>query len=145
MSTYTFKLAQDFPFAQSLALATLDASKVLCNDVMLPRDYDEAGSYNPHNLGLYVIGHELGPICAVWAGNDQAALDNAVDADMLDCLLVEGDDAENEDYARLGNAGEPFDLSYTWVARVEWDAARDIKTLVKFARASESGADNLDF
>ena len=145
MSKYTLKLTQGFPFATCPISAELDAEKILCNDVMLPADFDEGSRYNPHNIGLYVIGHEFGPICAVWAGNDQDALDNAVDANMLDCLLVEGDDADNEGHAGLGNAGEPFDLSYAWMARVEWDATRDIQLIVKFARAAESGSDTLDF
>lgn len=142
---YTLKLTQGFPFASCPALAELDAERILCNDIMLPAEIDNSARFNPHNIGLYVIGHEHGPIVAVWAGNDQDALDNAVDANMIDCMLVEGEDADNENHARLGNADEPFDLSYAWIARVEWDAARDIQLIVKFARAAESGADTLDF
>lgn len=143
---YTLKLTQGFPFASCPALAELDAEKILCNDVMLPADFDEGSRFNPNNIRLYVIGHEHGPIVAVWAGCEQDALDSAVDAGMLDCLLVtDPDDQENENHARLGNADEPFDLSYTWMARVEWDATRDIQLIVKFARAAESGADTLDF
>lgn len=143
---YTFKLSQGFPFATCPTLAELDAEKILCNDVMLPADFDEGSRFNPNNIRLWVIGHEFGAICAVWAGCEQDALDNAVDCNILDCLAVtDADDQENENHARLGNASEPFDLSMAWMSCVEWDASRDIKLIVKFARAAESGADTLDF
>ena len=142
---YTLKLSQGFPFASAPSLVDLDAEKILCNDVMLHAEIDAGARYNPNNIKLYVIGHEIGPICAVWASHDQDALDNACDANMLECLLSENQDYEDESLTGLGNASELHDLSMVWLASVEFNPARDVQLVVKFARASEAGHDTLDF
>lgn len=101
---------------------------ILINDVVLP------GEYNPHNVRLWVIGHEHGAIVAVWAAHAQDAFDNAVDANRLDMLLAPAEDCERDDngYAMLGNAGEAFDLDYAWIAEVEFNALRDSVLLARF-------------
>lgn len=139
---YNLKLSQYFPFAQNPGLIELDGEKILINNVILPRSIDPEHAYNPHNVRLWVIGHEFGAICAVWASHEQDAFDCAVDCNMLDCLQVSEADAD-DDTARFGNASEPFDLSYAWTACVEFDAARDIALIVAIVRASENGKDTL--
>ena len=127
------------------ATCELEGDKILCNDVCLSRSIDpDASSFNTSKP--YVIGHEFGPICMVWAAHEQDALDNAVDANMLDCLMADNEDCDrdSEGYASLGNAGEAFNLDYAWMAEVEIDPARDIKLIVKLVRASEAGLNNVD-
>lgn len=140
---YTLTLKQNLPFAQNPRFCELEANRIALNNVILPPSIDPDSSYNPHNVRLWVIGHEFGAICAVWANHEQDAFDNAVDANMLDCLQIE-DSADIDDETRyLGNASEPFDLSHAWISEVEFDAARDIKLIVAIARASESGCDTV--
>lgn len=144
---YTLTLKQTLPFAQNPRFCELEGEKILLNDVMLPASIDASASYNPHNVRLFVIGHEFGAICAVWASNAQDAFDNAVDANMLDCLMCEDqnpNEEDEEDLARLGNAGELFDLSYAWIGEVEFDAARDIKLIVSIVRATESQQNTIE-
>lgn len=120
----------------------IDASLILCNAVNLPRNIDASTScFN--TASLYAIGHQFGAVCAVWADNVQDALDNAVDANMLDCFLAEEQNYEDESLTSLGNASELFDLSEVWMAEVKWDATRDIQLIVALVRASEAGDDNL--
>lgn len=138
---YTLKLKQDLPFASVPTLVELDGSKILLNDVNLPEHIEH--SYNPHNVRLWVIGHTFGALCAVWASCEQDALDEAVDNNMLDCLMAEGACEDEEDLTPLGNASELFDLSYAWIGEVEFDAARDIKLIVHLVRHTERGDDDL--
>lgn len=91
----------------------LDASRILCNDISLPDDH------NPHNVRLWVIGNEYGPLCAVWASHEQDAMDEAMDAGFLDSFKVEPENEEELDgCAFLGNAGEPCNLDYAWMQEV---------------------------
>jgi hypothetical protein len=143
---YTLTLKQSLPFAQNPRFAELEGEKILCNDVNLPKAIDPDNGYNPHNVRLWVIGHEFGAICAVFASHEQDALDSAVDGGMLDCLMAEDQNPpedEREGLAPLGNASELFDLSHAWLAEVEFDATRDIHLIVKLVRASAEGADTL--
>lgn len=140
---YNLTLCQNGPFSQNPRFAELDGDKILTNDVILPRAFDPENSYNPHNVQLWVIGHEFGAVCAVFASGIQDAFDSAVDGNMLDCLMAENQDYEDDTLTPLGNASELFDLTYTWIAAVEFDAARDIQLIVALARAAESGADTL--
>lgn len=120
------------------ASAELDAEKILCNEEpILP------GDYHPHDMRLWVIGHEFGGICAVWATNEQDALDNAVDLNVLDCLMAETQDYEDESLTPLGNASELFNLELCWVFPVEFQIERDWELLKAFARYDL--ADNLDY
>lgn len=98
---------------------------------------------NPYNVKLWVIGNEYGALCAVWGSSEQDALDEAVDAGMLDCLMAEEQDYDNEALTPLGNASELFDLDYAWMGEVEFDAARDIKLIVALVRESAEGKDTL--
>jgi hypothetical protein len=99
-------------------------------DVVNPDDYIPAGEFNPHNIRPWLIHNEYGTLAIVYASNEQDALDEAVDGDKMDSCLVQpeciltGTEGENpddctthdhkidEDVAYLGNASEPFDLTY---------------------------------
>lgn len=122
----------------------LEDEQIRCNDVTLPRES------NFHNVSLWVIGHEFGALCAVWS-SEHELLDTAVDLGLMDSFLVEDDHKECEedmgacDHALLGNASEPFDLTYCWYQRVELVPSRDWQLLCKFAEARGSGADTLYF
>lgn len=127
---------------------TLDASRVLTNDVVLD------GEYNPHNVSLWLVLNEYGALAAVWAGNEQDALDLAVDEGLLDSCSVEGpvsfDEKEqgyfDEDGAAvtlLGNAGEPFYLDNIGMRRVP-QSDMPVNLLVAFAEARGAGASTLE-
>lgn len=127
---------------------TLDADRVLTNDVTFD------GEYNPHKIGLFVISNEYGYVCAVWAADEQDALDVAVDADLMQGFAVEGpirfDDEEqvyvDEDgvtVTRLGNAGEPFYLDNCGCRRLPQNEMPEA-LLLAFAEARGEGAGDLD-
>lgn len=141
---YTLTLKQSGSFCQNPRFAELEGEKIITNDVMLPPEIDASSRYNPHNVRMFVIGHEFGAICAVFAGSDQDAFDSAVDADMLDCLKAENQNYDDESLTALGNASELFDLAHAWIGSVEFDPARDILLITALVRASESGADSLE-
>ena len=70
----------------------------------------------------YLIGHEFGTLCVSYGNNEMEALDNAVDAGFMDCLLMlEDDHAEYEangwhdSYIYAGNTSEPFWSEYLWI------------------------------
>lgn len=123
----------------------LGLERILCNDIHLPIP---KGGFNPHNVRLWVIGNEFGALGAVWASCEQDALDELVDSGLGDGLLVDEDhvksldQAEQDELAHLGNAGEPADLTYCWMA--EADIANDIPLLLMFAQARGAGAKTLD-
>jgi hypothetical protein len=104
-------------------------------DKISTRDFLDTKDYNPHNVRLWAISNEYGYICAVWGNCEQDALDNAVDANFMDSMLVaEPDEGEEDDYARLGNAGECFDLTYCGVTSIALsDIPRGISDLLKNA------------
>lgn len=113
--------------------------RIACNDVTLP------GDPNYHNTKLYVIGNEFGVCGAVWADNLQDAFDALCDEGFSAGLAIEEPVSEHdeEEVSRLGNAGEPHDLSNAWSGEVEFEPARDLKVLLKFAEARGAGAPNL--
>jgi hypothetical protein len=123
----------------------LDAENILANDVTLP------GEFNPHNNRLFVVGHEYGAICALWADCEQDALDTLIDEGKGDCFLVDEDDQakatpdEEEGWARLGNAGEPCDLDMAWIQEADLQPARDWRLLCAFAEARGGQYSTLDF
>jgi hypothetical protein len=89
------------------------------SDVVNPDDYIPNGEFNPYKIHPFLIHNEFGPLCVVYASNLQDALDEAVDGDKLDSCLVSPEDykeaeaeGHSDEYANLGNAGEPFDLTY---------------------------------
>ena len=135
---YTLTLKQSLPFPQNPRHAQLEGENILLNDVNLPEHIEH--TFNPYNVKLWVIGNEYGTLCATWGSCEQDALDAAVDANMLDCLMAEEQDHDNEDLTPLGNASE---LSHTWIGEVEFDAARDIKLIVALVRQSAEGDDTL--
>ena len=138
---YTLTLKQPFPFPQNPRYAQLEGENILLNDVNLPEHIEH--TYNPHNVTLWVIGHEHGALCAAWGSSEQDALDAAVDAGLLDCLMAEEQDYNNEALTPLGNASELFDLNSVWIGEVEFDAARDIKLIVALVREFAGGKDTL--
>ena len=106
----------------------LGEQDILLNDVTMP------GDYNPNNVRLWVIGHEYGPICAVWAANEQDALDEMLDQGYEQFLVADEDFDEALDregvYAHSGSAGEPCDLSYAWIKPIVLDEKRDFHVLL---------------
>ena len=119
----------------------LEDERILCNDVTLPTH-----RFNPHSVRLWVIGNEYGALCAVWAGNEQDALDEACDAGLLAGLAIDEPDSEDEDedIARLGNAGEPHDLTNCWMQTVRLNGPEDWELIARFAEARGACADTLD-
>ncbi len=138
----TLHLKQSMPFGSCPPFVELAENKILTNDVCLPRHID-AKAYNPHNVRLWVIGHTFGAICAVWASSEQYALDMAVDANLLDCFLIENPEDVTEETAYLGNASEPFDLSEAWIGEVSFDLLRDVDLILALVRRYEQGESTL--
>jgi len=141
--SFTLFLNQNLPFSHCPVSAELSIDKICTNNIILPSNIDSDCGMNPHGVRMFVIGHEYGAICAVWASNEQYALDNACDLDMIDCLLDDDQDCEDESLTPLGNAGELFDLSCAWIGEVQFNASRDIQLIVALVRASEAGLDTL--
>jgi hypothetical protein len=118
--------------------------RVLCNDVVFPWEA------HPHGMRLWAVGNEFGIVGAVWAGCEQDALDELVDAGLGDSFLVPEDDQasasedEQEEWAHLGNAGEPCDLTYAWIQPVDLSRC-GAPVLCAFAEARSSASDTLDF
>lgn len=113
---------------------------ILLNDPVLP------GEYNPHNVRLWIIGHEYGPIVAVWASCEQDAFDEMLDQG-YEHFLVQPEDVDpelEETYAYLGNAGEPCDLDYAWIDEVTLDPVKDLKLIIAIAEGRGAGNDNLE-
>lgn len=134
---------QNIPFAQTPRFAEIDAYNILLDNAQLPAEIDASDRYNPNNIRLWVIGHELGAICAVFAGCEQHALDQACDLNQIDCLMADDQDYDNSSLTALGNASELFDLSYAWIAEVEFEAKRDIQLIVAIVKARAECLDNL--
>lgn len=116
---------------------------ILCNDIILP------GEFNPHNKRLWIIANEYGILAALWANNEQNALDELVNRDMGKSLLVNEDtlknmtEEEQNALASLGNASEPCDLANVDVVPIAFDPSRDYKLLYKFAEARGAGIERL--
>lgn len=107
----------------------IDNKSILANDVTFQHEY------NPHNVRLWVIGHEFGAVCAVWAACEQDAFDEMVDSDLGDAFLISDEDIENdEEYAYLGNAGEAASLDNAWIEAVDLQK-QEIELLLAFAEA----------
>lgn len=91
--------------------------KIACNDIIFTDEY------NPNKTGLYVIGHEFGPICAIWGNNEGEALDNAVDLDLMDCMIIPEEEfqamteEEKDNCLCAGNADEPVYSDYLWIEK----------------------------
>lgn len=139
---YTLTLKQENgPFFSVPRFVELSGDKIALNNVVLPQHIDKESAYNPHNVQLYVIGHEFGAIAAVWASSESEALDEACDLNLLDSLMCEDQNPDNPDsneFTPLGNASELFDLSHVWTGIVEFMLSRDIQLIVDIIRASEN-------
>ncbi len=117
----------------------LETDRILCNDVIFPWEY------NPHNVCLWIVGNEFGVLGAAW-GNEQDALDEMADADLLSsCANDEehadhlADDRHSEcECTFLGNASEPYYLVNVWMQRVDLNAM-DKKDCVILADARGRG------
>lgn len=121
----------------------LSPEEILCNDIRLPGESHSGG------MKLFVIGNEFGSLGAVWAEHAQDAFDELCDAGLSDGLACEEpepeDEESEEEITRLGNHGEPHDLTNAWIQEVDFDPARDIAVLLKLAEARGMGATTLDF
>ena len=117
--------------------------RIRCDDIILP------GEFNPHNKRLWVTLSRYGALGATWADHIQEALDELVDRDLAGNILVDEadvakmDEDEQEELARLGNAGEPCDLTDVDVQEVVFKPERDWKLLCMFAEARGAGVSNL--
>lgn len=119
----------------------LDAKRIACNDITF------LWERHPHNMRLWVIGNEYGALGAVWASHEQDALDELVDRGLGESLLVGNADMDEEDmvdWASLGSAGEPADLTSVWLQTVRLDPTKDSLLCIAFEEARGSGADTLD-
>ncbi len=114
----------------------LDTDRILCNDITFPWEY------NPHRVSLWVVGNEFGVLGAAW-GNEQDALDEIADADLMVCQANDDEHAEHGEEcecAFLGNASEPYDLTNVWMQRVDVNAMdkRDLCTLAECRGAGQT-------
>jgi len=119
----------------------LDGENILVNDwPVLP------GERHPHNLRLWLIGNEFGPVVALWACNEQEAFDTMLDHNYEQFLVDEKDvedDPDGDKYTYLGNASEPCNLDYSWIKHVRLEKDRDFELCMKFAVARAMCLDNL--
>jgi len=81
---------------------------------------------DPGYSKLYVIGNEYGALCAVWQRNEQDALDEAWNADLLKGLAIDekyykeliAEYGDNAPVMYLGNASEPADAEHAWITKI---------------------------
>ena len=129
------------------AFIEVEPSRVLCNDVVLP------GERNPNHTRLWIGSAAFSNwptfLGAVWADNEQDALDTLIDEGLGEALLVEEealvsmDDDEREELSYLGNAGEACDLTNVGLEPVRFSVTRDRELLAMFKDARENGLANL--
>jgi hypothetical protein len=132
----------------SASFFDLEPRDIVCNDVILPSEFDHASRYNRHNVSMWLIGNEYGAVCAIFASHEKDALDSACNIGMMEEFLIHKDSTTglyDKDGTTLGNDGKLHDLDHCWVAEADLQAERDIKLIVKLARADEAGHDHLDF
>lgn len=132
-----------YPLSVSEDRLTLEADRILCNDVIAP------GESNPHKVGLWLVTGVFGPAAAVWSSNESDALDEAADAELMKGFHMDEDHVEDrtdedgeEHFARLGNEGDPYDLDDCHIQRIAW---KDIpkETQEAFLAAREEGVETL--
>lgn len=120
----------------------LNPDRIMANNVVFPWES------NPHKVRLFVVGNEFGPVAAAWADCVQDALDEAMDADLLNSFLVDDADKlwtdELDDCTPLGNAGELCDLTNAWIQEVDLTPSEtNVRLLVEFAEARGAGKETL--
>lgn len=115
----------------------VESKLILCNDIRLPRDS------NCHNTRLWCIGNESGVCGVIWADCEQDALDTLCDEGLSAGLMIEEKEAD-EETARLGNAGEPHDLTHAWIQAVDLSPEKHWQLLIWFAEARGGQWKNLD-
>ena len=142
MKTYTLTTTSNriMPHPQ---VHELKPEEILTNDVCFPWER------HPNRPKLWLIGNEFGAIAALWAVCKQDALDELCDQGLSGGLSAtdEPEDEEERDeweerIVRLGNAGEPHNLDYLWMAIVNLEEATP-ELLCKLAEARGANADNL--
>jgi len=119
----------------------IHADNILTSNVMIP----EHGS-NYHKVIAWVIGNEYGALFMIWASNEQDALDEAVDQNMMESFLVENPkpkDHDDEGYTSLGNAGELHDISHCWAKKTLPFKQQDWDWQVAMIRAESQGVGKL--
>ena len=116
----------------------LSDDHILLNHVILPWEF------NPHNVRLWIVSNEYGALGAVWANNEQDALDELVNNDLGNGLLIDEADADDET-CRLGNAGEPACLDYCRLEVVRLDEAKDCRLLCRISEGRGVAGDTLAF
>jgi len=117
----------------------LNSDLVMSDDVTLA--HEARAGYS----SLWIIGHEYGVLCAVWASNAQEALDAAVNADLLDCMLIPVDELSDyceDEIVYAGNASEPLYSVYLWMKSAPI-GSQSVETQCFFAEARGAAVDNL--
>lgn len=142
---YSIVLKQSGSFASNPRFAELEDEKICPDDAHFPDHILGPGHrFNPHNVQAFVLGHEHGAICMVFASSEQDAWDAACDKGWLEMLQVEEQDSETEEgIARFGNASEPHDITHAWAGYVEWEVPRDIHLIMAIWAAYHGGEDSL--
>jgi hypothetical protein len=99
--------------------ATFKGMRFTDEDVVDAGSFIPNGEYNPHNVRPWAVEFMGTIIAVVFASHEQDALDAAVDGGKMDGHMISNEDmaelervGQDEDVTRLGNAGEPFDLTY---------------------------------
>ena len=124
-----------FNCAPGREISDLSDSQILCNNIVFPWEF------NPHKVRLFVIGNVYGSVAAVWSDCEQDAFSELIDSGLGDSFLVSADDQDSateegrDEWARLGNAGEPCDLNDAWIQEVRLSEQDDCRLLCAFAEA----------
>lgn len=130
------------PHAQTL---DMPPAEILTNDVVFPWEQ------HPHQMRLWIIGNAYGTLGATWACCEQEAMDMLCDAGLSAGLSADepDDDATDEEreeweenVTRLGNAGEPHDLTYAWMQEVDLTET-PVQTIAALAEARGQNVSNL--
>ena len=117
------------------------------HDVVLP------GERNPNHTRLWIVSAAFSNwptfLGAVWADNEQDALDTLIDAGLGKALWIDDldleamDEKEQDSLAYLGNEAQACDLDNVGLIPVKFSATRDKELLGLFKRAREDGLSNL--